>query len=134
MKARKVRQAEPRIGNEVGEEPFLDFTSGYVQRALHKLPKQGDRKPWKLHQNYAPDLMAPKFGTVDDSMEFSNPEPAPARAALPPRASSIPAPVPTVPRGASPRSAPPNTLLFRSEAINPEIRHTPLMGRGGTYV
>src|SRR3546814_16466704 len=76
MKAREVRQATPRIGNEVGEEPFLDFTSGYVQRALHKLPKQGDRKPWKLHQNYALDLMALKFGSVDDSMEFSNPEPS----------------------------------------------------------
>ncbi|WP_119035026.1 flavin-containing monooxygenase [Hephaestia caeni] len=81
MKARGMRQATPRIGDEVGEEPFLDFTSGYVQRALHKLPKQGDRKPWKLHQNYALDLMALKFGSIDDSMEFSNPDPASARAA-----------------------------------------------------
>lgn len=74
MKKRGLRQATPRIGNEaIGEEPFLDFSSGYVQRAIDKLPKQGGRKPWKLNQNYALDIMALKFGSVDDSMEFSNP-------------------------------------------------------------
>src|SRR3546814_1682992 len=57
MKARKVRQATPRIGNEVGEEPFLDFTSGYVQRALHKLPKQGDRKRSEEHTSELQSLM-----------------------------------------------------------------------------
>src|SRR3546814_10292893 len=72
MKARKVRQATPRIGNEVGEEPFLDFTSGYVQRALHKLPKQGDRKPWKLHQNYALDLMALKLDRKSTRLNSSH--------------------------------------------------------------
>lgn len=35
----------------VAPEPFLDFTSGYVQRAAAMLPKQGDRQPWKLYQN-----------------------------------------------------------------------------------
>jgi len=74
MAKRKLRQATPRIGaTAMDEEPFLDFSSGYVQRAIHALPKQGSRKPWKLNQNYALDIMALKFGSVDDCMEFSNP-------------------------------------------------------------
>lgn len=75
MKKRGLRQATPRPTAPVGEQPFLDFTSGYVQRSIDKFPRQGDRKPWRVHQNYALDLMALKFGSVDDEMDFSNPVP-----------------------------------------------------------
>lgn len=52
----------------------IDFSSGYVQRALPKLPKQGSKAPWRLYQNYALDLVTLKYGPVDDGvMEFSNP-------------------------------------------------------------
>lgn len=47
-------------------EPWLDFTSGYVQRGLGKFPKQGARKPWKAYQNYALDLVALRLGKVED--------------------------------------------------------------------
>jgi monooxygenase len=58
----------------VTEEPWIDFSSGYVQRSLHKFPKQGSRAPWKLRQNYALDIMMLKFGKVDDGvMKFSGP-------------------------------------------------------------
>ena len=73
MKKRGLRQATPHPSSPVGEEPFLDFTSGYVQRSIDKFPRQGTRKPWKVHQNYARDLLALKFGSVDDEMVFSNP-------------------------------------------------------------
>lgn len=74
MRRKGVRQATPRIGAEgVAPEPFVDFSSGYIQRAAALLPKQGDRKPWRLNQNYALDVMALRFGSVEDSMEFSNP-------------------------------------------------------------
>jgi monooxygenase len=57
---------------EVQEEPWLSFTSGYVQRALGNLPKQGSKRPWKVHQNYAKDLLDLKFGKVDDgAMRFT---------------------------------------------------------------
>ena len=48
--------------------PFLDFSSGYVQRALPMLPEQGDRKPWKLYQNYVLDLLTLRLGKVDDGV------------------------------------------------------------------
>ena len=76
MKRRGLRQATPRNDDPtMGTEPFLDFSSGYVQRAAGKLPQQGTKKPWKLNQNYALDVMALKYGSVDDSMVFSNPVP-----------------------------------------------------------
>jgi monooxygenase len=55
----------------MGEEPVLDFTSGYVRRALPSLPKQGTRAPWRLHQNYVRDLLTLRLGRVDDpALEF----------------------------------------------------------------
>lgn len=58
---------------QVSEEPLLDFSSGYVQRALADLPRQGNVKPWKLYQNYLLDLIMLGYGRVDDpSIEFSS--------------------------------------------------------------
>jgi hypothetical protein len=37
------------------------------------LPRQGHRAPWKLRQNYAWDLLALRWGSLDREMEFSNP-------------------------------------------------------------
>jgi cation diffusion facilitator CzcD-associated flavoprotein CzcO len=56
----------------VGEQPFLDFTSGYVQRALPALPKQGDRFPWRIHQNYLRDLHVTRFSPlIDRNLHFT---------------------------------------------------------------
>lgn len=38
--------------SEMSLKPFLDFTPGYVLRVIDKLPKMGDKKPWKIEQNY----------------------------------------------------------------------------------
>jgi cation diffusion facilitator CzcD-associated flavoprotein CzcO len=52
--------------------PWVDFSSGYFQRALDQLPKQGSKKPWKLNQNYLADLVTLRYGAVDDGvMRFS---------------------------------------------------------------
>jgi monooxygenase len=57
---------------EVREEPFMDFQSGYVQRSLHLLPKQGDRAPWRLRQNYLRDaVMIRRGGVADRALRFS---------------------------------------------------------------
>jgi cation diffusion facilitator CzcD-associated flavoprotein CzcO len=81
MQKRGMRQVTPRLAAPVEEAPFLEFTSGYVQRAAGQLPRQGVRKPWRVHQNYTLDLMALKYGRIDQEMEFSNPEPGARRAA-----------------------------------------------------
>ncbi|MBI5263807.1 MAG: NAD(P)/FAD-dependent oxidoreductase [Bradyrhizobium sp.] len=52
--------------------PSLDFTSGYVQRSIAKLPKQGSKRPWRLYQNYALDIVSLRLGRVDDGvMQYS---------------------------------------------------------------
>ena len=79
MKKRGMRQVTPRVGADVTQENFLTFTSTYVQRAIDRFPKQGDKRPWRVHQNYTLDLIDLKFGGIDEGMEFSNPEPARVR-------------------------------------------------------
>jgi cation diffusion facilitator CzcD-associated flavoprotein CzcO len=67
-----ARKATPRRPDaSVHEMPFLDFSSGYVQRAHDRFPKQGSKRPWKLDQNYVLDILSLRFGDVDDgTMEF----------------------------------------------------------------
>jgi len=75
------RQCVPERDPTVEEEPFIDFNSGYVLRAIDRFPRQGSRAPWRLHQNYALDIMALKLGSLEDeAMRFSGPEPAAATA------------------------------------------------------
>lgn len=66
MKEHGYVQCTAQRDPSVAEEPALDFTSGYVQRALPTLPKQGSRSPWRVHQNYVKDLLAFRHGRVDD--------------------------------------------------------------------
>jgi cation diffusion facilitator CzcD-associated flavoprotein CzcO len=47
-------------------QPILDFSSGYVLRALAELPKQGSRAPWRLYQNYFLDILNLRLGRIDD--------------------------------------------------------------------
>jgi monooxygenase len=72
MQKHGYQQCMPRnVDPAVTEEPWIDFSSGYVQRSLHTLPKQGSKIPWKLYQNYAFDIMMLRYGRVDDGvMEF----------------------------------------------------------------
>jgi cation diffusion facilitator CzcD-associated flavoprotein CzcO len=53
-------------------EPFIDFSSGYVQRAIDKFPQQGSIAPWRLYQNYPRDVWMLRHGALDDgAMEFT---------------------------------------------------------------
>jgi cation diffusion facilitator CzcD-associated flavoprotein CzcO len=81
MKATGLRQVTPvNTDPEVEPQPWLDFSSGYVQRAIGKFPKQGSKAPWKLHQNYALDLMNLRYAKLEDGvLAFSNPAPKVAR-------------------------------------------------------
>jgi cation diffusion facilitator CzcD-associated flavoprotein CzcO len=74
MQRTQTTIATPHRDQDVEELPFLDFSSGYVQRAIEHLPKQGHKRPWRLYQNYALDLVTLRYGKVDDgTMAFTNP-------------------------------------------------------------
>ena len=48
--------------------PFVDFTSGYVQRSIHLFPKQGSRPPWRLYQNYVRDRKLIRRAQLEDGV------------------------------------------------------------------
>jgi hypothetical protein len=74
MQRTRTTIATPHRDRDVEELPFLDFSSGYVQRAIEHLPKQGHKRPWRLYQNYALDFVTLRYGKVDDgTMAFTNP-------------------------------------------------------------
>jgi cation diffusion facilitator CzcD-associated flavoprotein CzcO len=68
-------QCVPERDPSVAEVPFIDFTSGYVMRSIDKFPRQGSRAPWRLYQNYARDIVALRYGALEDgALVFSSPE------------------------------------------------------------
>ncbi len=45
-------------------------------RAIDQFPKQGSKAPWRLHQNYARDIVLLRRGALEDgALEFSAPAP-----------------------------------------------------------
>jgi len=68
--------ATPVAPADGGTSPFLDLSSGYVQRSLADLPKQGSRAPWRLYQNYIKDVRLMRRGPlVDEGMSFQRRSP-----------------------------------------------------------
>ena len=69
MDPRGYKQCVPHnVDPSIAELPALDFSSGYVQRSVAKLPKQGSKRPWRLYQNYALDIVSLRFGKIDDGV------------------------------------------------------------------
>jgi cation diffusion facilitator CzcD-associated flavoprotein CzcO len=52
--------------------PWIDdFSSGYIQRMLPMLPKQGDREPWLAYQDYRTDVAyLLESPLADDALNF----------------------------------------------------------------
>jgi monooxygenase len=87
-----TQQVTPRLrptDRDMPARPWIDqFTSGYMQRMMHRFPKQGDREPWINPQNYSRDKKMIRFGNLEDgaliftrrgaAATFVAPPPAPA--------------------------------------------------------
>ena len=50
------------------EENVFDFSSGYIQRSLHIMPKSTVALPWRLSQNYVQDRIDMRTGAIDDGV------------------------------------------------------------------
>jgi cation diffusion facilitator CzcD-associated flavoprotein CzcO len=67
MDADGLAECVPVLDDPTVEEvPIIDFSSGYVQRSLDRLPKQGSRQPWRLYQNYLLDSRMIRRGPLED--------------------------------------------------------------------
>ena len=87
MDSHGYTHAYPHLGSvTMPEKPTFDLQAGYVQRALHALPKSGTRRPWKVRHNYALDAFEHRFDRIEESMVFGRVQsgrrvPAPAESA-----------------------------------------------------
>ena len=50
-----------------GDDQLIDFTSGYFERGLNQMPRQGNKSPWKNYQNYLKDIFAVRLFSIKDS-------------------------------------------------------------------
>ncbi|MCK0166940.1 NAD(P)/FAD-dependent oxidoreductase [Jannaschia sp. S6380] len=50
--------------------PTFELSSGYLERARDRIPRQTDRAPWRMLQNYIVDRRLLGAGTVTDAMTF----------------------------------------------------------------
>ena len=73
-----ARQATPRLRPGDAAMPerawIEDFSSGYMRRAMHLFPRQGDHEPWINPQNYVRDRKMIREAALEDGvLRFSNP-------------------------------------------------------------
>lgn len=72
------QQCTPRLRSDDQNMPALDwiadFSSGYMQREMHQLPRQSDRAPWINTQDYVLEKKTIRRGALDDGvLQFTNP-------------------------------------------------------------
>ena len=72
MDENTVRQCTPTLRESDTDMPtrlWIDnFSSNYMQRALHLFPKQGDREPWINPQSYPHDRKMIHHGAIEDDV------------------------------------------------------------------
>lgn len=66
MRRRGYAYCTPEPPPDIAPAPLLGLKSGYIQRAAARLPKQGDRPPWRTYQNYVQDMLAIRYGRLED--------------------------------------------------------------------
>ena len=66
-----LAQVTARLRGPHEDKPFVDFSSGYFQRAKHILPKQTARAPWEQRQSYFHDILDLRYAAIEHGeLEF----------------------------------------------------------------
>ena len=78
MTDKGMQQCTPRLADDdqgtSGKNWIDSFSSGYIQRKVHLLPKQGSEPPWVNTQNYLLDRKIIGAGPIEDGyLQFTNP-------------------------------------------------------------
>jgi monooxygenase len=68
LRSTGARRVVPVRDESVAEVPLMDFDSGYVQRLVHTLPRQGSVAPWALKQNYLYDALKIRTAKLEDGV------------------------------------------------------------------
>ncbi len=63
-----AKSCTPRLNDDNMEKiDFVDFSSGYFQRGVDKLPRQGTKGPWVVNQNYKKDIKSFRESDLNES-------------------------------------------------------------------
>jgi hypothetical protein len=76
MSRRGAVTAVPVPDQPLERRPLLDLASGYVQRSIDQFPRQGDRGPWRVRQNYLLDAALTLRRDVGRTLRFDTDESA----------------------------------------------------------
>ena len=76
MKKTGTQQCMPVLRDSdanMSEHPWIDnFSAGYMERVMHKFPRQGDREPWINPQDFKRDRKMFRDSPLDDgAMQFT---------------------------------------------------------------
>jgi cation diffusion facilitator CzcD-associated flavoprotein CzcO len=76
MDRKEYRKCMPvNTDPSIRSEPFINLKAGYVKRGIGRFPSQGNKRPWRLYQNYFLDLLTLRYGRIfDGRLTFSCPE------------------------------------------------------------
>ncbi len=68
LDAYKMQVAVPVMpaGEEPAEDDIFDFSSGYIQRGKHLMPRNAAALPWRLNQDYRRDRKDMRQSAIDD--------------------------------------------------------------------
>ncbi len=70
---RGYRAVVPEPQGALTERPLLDLASGYIQRSVGEFPRQGDRHPWRVRQNYLLDAATTMRTNLDKTLKPVHP-------------------------------------------------------------
>jgi cation diffusion facilitator CzcD-associated flavoprotein CzcO len=79
MKAQGMEIAVPRLApnHHLDEDNIYDFSSGYIERARHLLPKSASDIRWRLNQDYVRDRAWMRDDPIEDGvLQFGHAHPA----------------------------------------------------------
>jgi monooxygenase len=82
MEAAGTNVATPVLAPNHGleEDDLFDFSSGYIQRSKHIMPKSATTLPWRLNQDYRFDRKALSTAPIDDGvLKFDRVDPVAER-------------------------------------------------------
>jgi cation diffusion facilitator CzcD-associated flavoprotein CzcO len=68
MGGRRYAAVVPKPEGPLRERPLLDLAAGYVRRSIDAFPRQGDRGPWKVRQNYVLDAATTMRTNLDRTL------------------------------------------------------------------
>ena len=67
MRRHGYDSVEAHLDGQFGTRLLLDFQSGYVQRAIAALPRQGEHNPWRVSMNYYADARTLRWSPIGRS-------------------------------------------------------------------